>query len=75
MHDLVSLDGRGIPGVNIVTTQFRDAADAQSDALGFDPAIVYVPHPIQNRTTDELHRLADAAFDRIVAAIVSQSKG
>ena len=57
-----------------MTTQFRDAADAQSDALGFDPAIVYVPHPIQNRTTNELYRLADTAFDQIVAAIVSQSR-
>ena len=48
--------------MNIVTTAFVDAADAQSDALGFEPGIVYVPHPVQNRTRAELHALADAHF-------------
>ena len=58
----MNLDGRGIPGVLIVTTEFSDAVDVQSKALGFDPAIVYVPHPIQNRTKDELARIADDAI-------------
>ncbi len=55
----MNLDGRGIPGVSIVTTEFRDAVDAQSRALGFEPAVIYVPHPIQNRTADELKKIAD----------------
>ena len=58
----MNLDGRGIPGVSIVTTEFRDAVEVQAQALGFDPAIVYVPHPIQNRTRDELARIADEAL-------------
>lgn len=58
----MNLDGRGIPGVSIVTTEFRDAVDVQSQALGFDPAVVYVPHPIQNRTKDELAKIADDAI-------------
>ena len=58
----MNLDGRGIPGVSIVTTEFTDAVEVQSRALGFDPAIVYVPHPIQNRTRDELARIADEAI-------------
>jgi len=58
----MNLDGRGIPGVSIVTTEFTEAVEVQSKALGFDPAIVYVPHPIQNRTTAELAALADAAI-------------
>ena len=58
----MNLDGRGIPGVSIVTTEFRDAVDVQSKALGFEPAVVYVPHPIQNRTRDELARIADEAL-------------
>jgi hypothetical protein len=58
----MNLDGRGIPGVSIVTTEFRDAVDVQSKALGFEPAVVYVPHPIQNRTPDELARIADEAL-------------
>jgi len=69
LHDLTDLDGRGIPGVNIITSQFTDAAAAQSEALGFDPALVVVPHPVQNRTTAELQAMADDAFERVLAAI------
>ena len=58
----MNLDGRGIPGVSVVTTEFTEAVDVQSKALGFDPAVVYVPHPIQNRTKEELEKLADDAI-------------
>ena len=58
----MNLDGRGIPGVSIVTREFAEAVDVQATALGFDPAIVYVPHPIQNRTREELARIADEAI-------------
>ena len=57
----MNLDGRGIPGVSIVTAEFADAVEVQSRALGFEPAIVYVPHPIQNRTAEELKKIADDA--------------
>ena len=57
----MNFDSRGIPGVSVVTTGFTDAVETQSKALGFDPAILYVPHPIQNRTADELKQLADDA--------------
>ena len=59
----MNLDGRGIPGVSIVTEEFADAVDVQAQARGFDPAIVYVPHPIQNRTREELAALADRAIE------------
>ena len=44
--------------------------DSQSKALGF-PSLqrVFVPHPIQDRTDDEMSALADSAYDSIVAAI------
>ena len=61
LHDLYSLDNRGLPGVNIVTTELVGGVTAQSDSLGFEPAVVYVPHPIQNRTKEEIEALADAA--------------
>ena len=57
----MNLDSRGIPGVSVVTEGFTDAVASQSKALGFEPGIVYVPHPIQNRTADELDQLADKA--------------
>jgi len=30
-----------------------------------------VPHPIQNRTTEEIEALADAAFEKVLAALKS----
>ena len=62
----MNLDGRGVPGVSIVTAEFTDAVDVQSKALGFDPAVVYVPHPIQNRTKEELAKLADDAIEPVL---------
>lgn len=56
-------------GVNIVTTHFVEAANAQCEALGYDASIVYVPHPIQNRTRAELEALADDYFDSILAEL------
>ena len=50
----MNFDGRGIPGVSIVTTGFTDAVESQSKALGFDPAVLFVPHPIQDATDDEM---------------------
>ena len=67
----MNLDGRGIPGVSIVTTEFSDAVDVQSKALGFDPAVVYVPHPIQNRTPEELAALADQTIEPALALLRS----
>ena len=55
----MNFDSRGIPGISVVTTGFTDAVEAQSKALGFEPAVLYVPHPIQNRTADELKKIAD----------------
>ena len=69
MHDIVDLEGRGVPGVFVASSEFIDAADAQSRALGVEPARVFVPHPIQDRTDDEMRALADAAVDEILAAL------
>ena len=59
----MNLDERGIPGISVVTTEFRDAVDQQAQALGFEPAVLYVPHPIQNRTAEELAKLADDVIE------------
>jgi hypothetical protein len=72
LHDLANLDGRGIPGVSVVTSEFRDAIAAQSRALGFEPAVVYVPHPIQNRTREELAAIADGAIEPMLALLQSR---
>jgi hypothetical protein len=70
VHDIVDLERRGIPGVFVASAEFVSAADAQSASLGFpDVARVYTPHPIQDRTDDEMRAYADAALAEIVAAI------
>ena len=54
----------------VASDQFVDAANAQSTSLGF-PAVarVFTPHPIQDRTDDEMVAYADQAFDAILAAV------
>lgn len=69
----MNLEGRGVPAVGVATTEFVDAAAVQADALGFDPAYIWVPHPIQDRTDDELKALADRHLDEIVAALTAQA--
>ena len=55
----------------VASTEFVDAAETQSTALGFDAASVFVPHPIQDRTDAEMVALAEAAVDEIVAAVTA----
>ena len=68
---MLDLDERGIPGVMIATTAFREAAAAQSESLGYEPAIVWVPHPVQNRTDEELLAIADEAMHEIVEKLTA----
>lgn len=67
----MNFDSRGIPGVSLITTGFRDAVEVQSRALGFEPAVEFVPHPIQNRTADELKQIADEVVERALRRLQS----
>lgn len=71
MHDIADIESRGIPGVGIASTEFVQAAAMQSKVLGIDPALVFVRHPIQDRTDDELRALADEAIEQIIRSITS----
>jgi hypothetical protein len=44
----------------------------QSKGLGTDPAYVFVPHPVQDRTDEELKQLADDHLEAILALLVKQ---
>ena len=66
MHDIVDLETRGIPSVFVATTEFVDGAERQAKALGFDPAAVYVSHPVQDRTDAEMAEMAERAFDALM---------
>ena len=47
-----------------------EGAAAGAKSLGTDPALVFVPHPVQDRTDDELKQLADDHLDAILALLV-----
>lgn len=53
----------------MISEAFKPGAAAQSRSLGFEPAIVWVAHPIQNLTADQLSGLADAAMEAILGSI------
>jgi hypothetical protein len=69
VHDIADLEARGVPSVFVASSEFVGAADHQAKALGFPAARVFVQHPIQDRTDDEVRALADAAFDDIVRCV------
>ena len=72
MHDIVDLERRGLPSMFVASAEFVQAADVQATSLGL-PALarVFVAHPIQDRTDDEMRAYADAAFEEIVATLVT----
>ena len=68
---MVALEGAGIPSVMVVSAEFVQAADVQSSSLGADPRRVFVEHPIQDRTDDEMRAIADGAIDELVSALIT----
>jgi hypothetical protein len=72
VHDTSDLETRGIPSVYVATTEFIDGADAQAKSLGFAHSPIYVEHPIQDRTDEEMVAIGEQTFDALVAQLVEQ---
>ena len=68
---MTDLEAAGLPGVYVASTEFVEAGAAQARALGFEPAAVFVPHPIQDRTDEEMRTLADDAVEEIVSRLLT----
>jgi hypothetical protein len=67
---MVQLERLGIATAAVATEPFRDEALEQARVLGMpDYRLVFVPHPVQLLTLDELHAFADHAFEEIVARL------
>jgi len=75
VHDITNLENRGLPGVFVASSEFTEAAKAQSLALGFETAVIFVPHPIQDRTDAEMNALADNALDAILQMVMQDNHG
>ncbi len=71
MHDTTRFEIQGRPAVFIASSTFVDAAEVQSKALGL-PEVrrIFVPHPIQDATDDEMRAKADAIVDAVIDALV-----
>jgi hypothetical protein len=71
VHDTVWFEINKKPSVFVASSEFIDAAEAQSKSLGL-PEVkrVFVPHPIQDRTDDEMRERAEAAVDALIEALV-----
>jgi len=70
LHDTVWFEIQGKPAVSIASTEFVDAAETQARALGMNGARrVFVAHPIQDATDDEMRAKADAVIDEVIGAL------
>ncbi|MBI3733552.1 MAG: hypothetical protein HY259_08865 [Chloroflexi bacterium] len=71
MHDTVWFEIQGKPSVFVASAAFVEAARAQSEALGLpDVRRVFVPHPIQDATDEEMRAKADAILEEVLDALV-----
>jgi hypothetical protein len=67
---MVELERRGLPTAAVATEPFVDEALEQARLLGMpDYRMVYVPHPVQLLSLEELHGYADRVFEEIVARL------
>jgi hypothetical protein len=72
VHDISDLELRGVAAVFVASSEFVEAAASQAASLGFSAAArVFTPHPIQDRTDEEVRAYADDAFGHIVAKLTA----
>ena len=70
LHDVLSFESAGLPSVLVASDVFVQAAADQAAKLGAPAARrVFVPHPVQDRTDDEMRAMAAAVADELVAAL------
>ena len=66
----------GVPAVPVATNEFVTPARALAAALGrTDLEPVYVAHPIQDQTPEEIAARADAVLAEIVGRLVGNGEG
>ena len=72
MHDTVWFEIQGTPAVSIASSEFVTAATAQADALGMpDAQRVFVQHPIQDATDEEMRAKADVIVEQVLRALTA----
>jgi hypothetical protein len=72
LHDTTKLESLGIPAIPVATTEFMRAARAQASALGrADFDAVYVQHPVQDQTIQEIEAKAEAVILQIISRLIA----
>ena len=71
MHDISNLEKDGLPGVFVASLPFIDAAETQSKAVGINVSRIFVDHPIQDRTDEEMRTLAEKIFDDLIKELLT----
>jgi hypothetical protein len=70
---MVRLERLGVATAAVATQPFLDEALEQARLLAMpDYRMVYIPHPVQLLTVDEVHALADRVWPEIVNRLVSR---
>ncbi len=70
MHDSVWFETNKKPSVVIASDGFVDAAQKQAEALGLpEMRRVFVAHPIQDATDEQMRAKADAIVNDVIAAL------
>lgn len=70
LRDVLDFEADGKPAVLVASSAFVDAADKQAAMLGQpDARRVFVPHPVQDRTDDELREMARSVADELYAVL------
>jgi hypothetical protein len=72
LRDVLELESLDTPAVLVASNAFVQAADDQAQKLG-QPAIrrIFVDHPVQDRTDDELQATARAVVDDVLGRLVA----
>ena len=70
LQDVMEFEALSTPAGLVASAAFTDAAQRQAALLG-QPALarVFVAHPVQDRTDDEVRALARDAVDALLAAL------
>ena len=70
MLDAAELERRGVATATIVTQEFVAAGRQHAQNFGIpDYPLAVIAHPIANRSTDEVRRMADVAWDQVLTAL------
>jgi len=72
LRDVLELESLDTPAVLVASNAFVQAADDQAQKLG-QPDIrrIFVDHPVQDRTDDELQATARAVVDDVLGRLVA----